>query len=85
MAKRILSAFIEQSLQFDCRTDYEAYVQDLKRGKFKYSLNNFRTDEEGKVYVTVRKQYNNNVFPDAEQEGHTLGRSGVTGSTISKI
>ena len=69
MAKRILSAFIEQSLQFDCRTEYEAYVLGLKHGKNKYSLNNFRTDEEGKVYVTVRKQYNNNVFPDAEQEG----------------
>ena len=69
MAKRILSAFIEQSLQFDCRTDYEAHVQDLKRGKFKYSLNNFRTDEEGKVYVTVRKQYNNNAFPDDLEGG----------------
>lgn len=72
MAKRILCAFIQQSIQFDCRTEYEAYIQDLKRGKFQYSVSDFRTDADGKVFVTVRKQYNKNVFPYAEQKGRVI-------------
>lgn len=69
MAKQILSAFIQQSLQFDCRTEYEAYILGLKNGKTKYSVSDFKMNDDGKVLVTVRKQYNKNVFPDTEQEG----------------
>lgn len=68
MAKHILTAFIEQVVQLDSDADYQVYVQDLKRGKPLYCIKDVKKDAAGKVYVTVRKQYNNNVFPDAEQK-----------------
>lgn len=68
MAKHILTAFIEQVVQLDSDADYQAYVQSLERGRTLYCIKDVKKDAEGKVYVTVRKQYNNNVFPDAEQK-----------------
>ncbi len=64
--KKVLTAFIEQVIQFDCRTEFEAYKLGLKNGKFKFCIKDVKSDADGKVYATVRKQYNNNVFPDAE-------------------
>lgn len=61
MAKqKILIAFIEQVVQ--------QYLNFLKAGKTLYHIKDVKKDAAGKVYVTIRKQYNNNVFPDAEQK-----------------
>lgn len=69
MAKHILTAFIEQVVQLDTEADYQAYIQRLKRGKPLYCIKDVKRDAVGKVYVTVRKQYNNNAFPDDVKGG----------------
>ncbi len=59
--KKILLAWIEQVLQFDSQTEYEAYKKDLN---MKFSIQWERTDAAGNVIVDIRKQYNKNLFPE---------------------
>lgn len=68
MVKHILKAFIEQVVQLDSEADYKDYVDSLERGRTLYCIKDVRKDAAGKVFVTIRKQYNNNAFPDAKQE-----------------
>ena len=69
MAKqKILTAFIEQVVQLENESDYQQYLNFLKAGRILYCIKDVKKDAAGKVYVTIRKQYNNNVFPDAEQK-----------------
>lgn len=63
--KKILLAWIEQVIQFDSRKEYEDYAAGLIG---KYSIISERTDAEGKVFIQIRKQYNNNQFPDNVQD-----------------
>ena len=67
MAKKILTAFTEQVVQFDTEQEYEGYLLGLKNRKTLYCVKDVKTDASGKVFVTIRKQYNNNVFPDAQE------------------
>lgn len=67
MPKKILTAFTEQVVQFDNEQEYQGYLLCLKNRKTLYCVKDVKTDAAGKVYVTIRKQYNNNVFPDAQK------------------
>lgn len=63
--KKIVSAWIEQIVEFDGKLEYLAYLESLKRGKTqKFKVMEENQDESGKVRIRIRKQYNNNVFPD---------------------
>lgn len=63
--KKVLIAFIEQVLQFDNRKEYEDYLQKLKNGRpQKFKEMDVKEDAVGKVFLTIRKQYNNNIFPE---------------------
>lgn len=63
--KKVLVAFIEQVLQFDSEAEYQKYIHDLKTGRpQKFKEVDKKTDTAGKVFLTIRKQYNNNAFPD---------------------
>lgn len=61
--KKILSAWIEQILQFDSESEYTAYVRDLEQKKQKFSVVEQNQDDSGKVTLHIKKQYNNNIFP----------------------
>ena len=61
--KKILSAWIEQILQFDSESEYRAYVRDLEQKKQKFSVVEQEQDSSGKVTLHIKKQYNNNIFP----------------------
>lgn len=61
--KKILSAWIEQILQFDSESEYTAYVRDLEQKKQKFSVVEQEQDSSGKVTLHIKKQYNNNIFP----------------------
>lgn len=61
--KKILSAWIEQILQFDSKLEYMAYINDLEQKKQKFLVVEQNQDGSGKVTVHIKKQYNNNVFP----------------------
>lgn len=61
--KKILSAWVEQILQFDSKLEYMAYISDLEQKKQKFSVVEQNQDGSGKVTLHIKKQYNNNVFP----------------------
>lgn len=61
--KKILSAWIEQYLQFDSKLEYMAYIGDLEQKKQKFSVVEWNQDSSGKVTLHIKKQYNNNIFP----------------------
>ena len=61
--KKIVSAWIEQILQFDSKLEYMAYISDLEQKKQKFSVVEQEQDSSGKVTLHIKKQYNNNVFP----------------------
>lgn len=62
--KKILSAWIEQILQFDSKPEYMADISDLEQKKQKFSVVEQEQDSSGKVTLRIRKRYNNNVFPN---------------------
>lgn len=62
--KKVLSAWIEQYLQFDSKLEYMAYISDLEQKKQKFKEIEHNQDVSGKVTLRIRKQYNNNNFPD---------------------
>ena len=63
--KKVLTAFTEQVLQFDSEAEYEEYLHKLKTGRPQlFKVMDVKTDAVGKVFLTIRKQYNNNAFPE---------------------
>lgn len=69
-SKRTVAAWIEQILEFPTKLEYLAYIESLKKGKpQKFKETSFEQLESGVVRITIRKQYNNNAFPDDEKEG----------------
>lgn len=62
--KKIVEAWIEQILEFPNKLEYLAYVESLKSGKGKFRIVSAEQLESGVVKVRIRKQYNNNAFPD---------------------
>jgi hypothetical protein len=62
--KKVVSAWIEQYLQFDSKLEYMAYISELEQKKQKFREIEHNQDISGKVTLHIRKQYNNNTFPD---------------------
>lgn len=67
--KKIVAAWIEQILEFPTKLEYLAYMESLKKGRpQKFKETSFEQLESGVVRITIRKQYNNNAFPDDERK-----------------
>jgi hypothetical protein len=62
--KKVISAWIEQYLQFDSKLEYMAYISELEQKKQRFKEIKHSRDISGKVTLHIRKQYNNNTFPD---------------------
>lgn len=60
--KRIISAWIEQILEFDGKLEYMAYMEGLKRKGQRFIEVSADQLESGVMRIRIRKQYNNNVF-----------------------
>ena len=67
--KTIVAAWIEQILEFPTKLEYMAYVEDLNRKKQKFKEVHYEQLKSGIVRIRIRKQYNNNAFPDDDVEG----------------
>lgn len=68
--KKIVAAWIEQILEFPTRLEYLAYIESLKTGgPQKFKVVSFEQSESGVVRITIRKQYNNNAFPNDMEGG----------------
>lgn len=65
--KKVLSAWIEQYLQFDSESEYRMYITGLEVRKQIFKEVGRVQDGSGKVTLHIRRQYNNNVFPDNER------------------
>lgn len=62
--KKVVSAWVEQYLQFDSKIEYMTYMESLMQKKQKFKEIEHSQDVSGKVVLHIKKQYNNNVFPD---------------------
>lgn len=67
--KTIVAAWIEQILEFPSKLEYMTYITDLKQKNQKFKEISYEQVESGVVKLRIRKQYNNNAFPDVEQKG----------------
>ena len=66
--KTIIFAWIEQILEFSSIGDYQEYIADLNRNPKKFEVIEESKDAAGKITVRIRKQYNNNAFPEKGAE-----------------
>lgn len=67
--KTIVAAWIEQILEFPSKLEYMAFISDLEQKNQKFKETNYEQLKSGVVRIRIRKQYNNNAFPDDEQKG----------------
>lgn len=67
--KKIVAAWIEQILEFDGKLEYMAYMEGLKQKGHRFKEISFDQLESGVVKIRIRKQYNNNAFPDDVEGG----------------
>ena len=51
-------------LNFDGKLEYMAYMEGLKQKGQRFKEISFDQLESGVVKIRIRKQYNNNAFPD---------------------
>lgn len=53
------------NLKNESKAEYQDYIHKLKTGRpQKFKEMDVKEDAAGKVFLTIRKQYNNNAFPD---------------------
>lgn len=62
--KKIIVAWVEQILEFDSKLEYMAYMASLKQKGQYFKEMHYEQKESGIVRIRIRKQYNNNIFPD---------------------
>ena len=67
--KKIVAAWLEQILEFDGKLEYMAYMEGLKQKGQRFKEISFDQLESGVVKIRIRKQYNNNAFPDDVEGG----------------
>ena len=67
--KKIVKAWIQQIIEFDSEEEYNKYADEISKNGKKWDASLVIDEKIGKVTATVRKQYNNNAFPDDEKEG----------------
>lgn len=67
--KTIVAAWIEQILEFPSKLEYMTYIEGLKQKKQKFKEVHYEQLESGVVRIQIRKQYNNNAFPDDVEGG----------------
>ena len=66
--KKIVSAWIEQVIEFDSMTEYQKFINDLKYGKKAYRIISPGCEVDIKICTHIMRQYNNNQFPKAGED-----------------
>ena len=67
--KKIVAAWIEQILEFPSKLEYLAYMEILKQKRQRFHVTSEEQLESGLMRIRIRKQYNNNAFPDDVEGG----------------
>ena len=69
MKKKIVAAWIEQVLEFGGKSEFLEYMEKLKTGRpQQFKVIKEEQLESGAYKVRIRKQYNNNAFPDVQRK-----------------
>lgn len=71
--KKIVAAWIEQILEFDSKLEYMTYIESLTQKGQRFKVLEHEQLESGIIKINIRKQYNNNVFPDDVEGGEEFG------------
>nr|UVY17277.1 MAG: hypothetical protein [Bacteriophage sp.]DAD79441.1 MAG TPA: hypothetical protein [Siphoviridae sp. ct7FW4] len=66
--KKIISAWIEQVIEFDSMTEYQKFINDLKNGKKAYRIITPGCEVDNKICTHIMRQYNNNSFPEGGED-----------------
>ena len=61
---KVRLAWIEQVLEFESEADVSSYKKKLESGRPQIYRIVEESRENGKILLHIRKQYNNNCFPD---------------------
>ena len=67
--KKIIAAWIEQILEFDSEQEYTDYIRGLEQKNQMFEEMRCVPLESGAVRIRIRKQYNNNTFPESSMKG----------------
>lgn len=67
--KKIIAAWIEQILEFPSKLEYLAYMEILKQKNQRFHVVKEEQLQSGVMQIRIRKQYNNNAFPDDIEGG----------------
>lgn len=62
--KKVISAWIEQFIEFDSEMEWVTFQHDLKNCRKKSRILEEKKLPDGKYRVHLMRQYNNNVFPE---------------------
>lgn len=66
--EKIISAWIEQVIEFDSMTEYQKFINDLKNGKKAYRIITPGCEVDNKICTHIMRQYNNNSFPEGGED-----------------
>lgn len=70
--KKIVAAWIEQILEFNSKLEYLTYLEILKQKRQRFHVTSEKQLESGVMRIRIRKQYNNNAFPDDVKGGDNV-------------
>lgn len=66
--KKIISAWIEQFIEFDSEMEWTVFQHELGKGRKKFKILEETKLQDGKVKIHLMRQYNNNEFPEGGDE-----------------
>lgn len=65
--KKVISACVDQILEFDSEHEIDKLLEDLKFKKQRFSVLWKNTLNNGKVQIRIRKSYNNHFMEEGEE------------------
>lgn len=65
--KKVISACVDQILEFDSEQEVDRLLEDLKMKHQRYSVIWKNNLNDGKVQIRIKKQYNNHFMEEGEK------------------
>lgn len=65
--KKVISACVDQILEFDSEQEVDGLLENLKMKHQRYSVIWKNTLNNGKIQIRIRKQYNNHFMEEGEK------------------
>jgi ATP-dependent RNA circularization protein (DNA/RNA ligase family) len=65
--KKVISACIDQVIQFDSEQEVDKFLEHLKSGKQRFTVVWKNTLNDGKVQIRIKKQYNKHFMKEGDE------------------